>query len=202
MRWVQSLLAVLLISLAMAAPVRADDAGVRAELIGLWSKMLASKDLAYRAHMVTTDKKGRQYATDMEVQWPNRFHMKNPDSEMIILPQGTWMKAGGDWMKMPMDMSKMIQQYTPEATKAGMDGIQTVTYLGEAEVNGKACKQYQYAFDSKVGGIRSTGTAKISLEALTGYPVRMETTGEAMGQKSSTVVDYEYDPTIRITAPN
>lgn len=202
MRWVQGLLLILLLGFSVSGPVRADDAGVRAELIGLWSKMLASKDLAYRAHMVTTDKKGRKYPSDMSVQWPNRFHMKNPDSEMIILPQGTWMNAGGNWMKMPMDMSKMIQQFTPEAVKAGMDGIKTVTYLGDAEVNGKSCKQYRYDFDSKIMGIRSSGTATISLEASTGFPVRMESTGEAMGQKSSTVVDYEYDPSIRITPPN
>ncbi|AVP97825.1 hypothetical protein C7S18_11730 [Ahniella affigens] len=193
---------VLLLGLSVSSPVRADDAGVRAELISLWSKMLASKDLAYRAHMVTTDKKGRKFESTMAVQWPNRFHMKNPDSEMIILPQGTWMNAGGNWMKMPMDMSKMIQQYTPDAIKAGMDGIRAVSFLGESDVNGKNCKQYRYDFDSKVMGIRSTGTATISLDASTGFPVRMETTGEAMGQKSSTVVDYEYDPTIRITAPN
>lgn len=202
MRWVQSLLAVLLISLAGVSSVRADDAATRSELVGLWSKMLASKDLAYRAQMVTTDKKGKKYASSMEVQWPNRFRIKNPDSEMIILPQGTWMNVGGNWMKMPVDMSKVVQQYTPDALKSGMDGIQAVQFLGDAEVNGKACKQYRYDFDSKVMGVRSTGTTTVSLDAATGYTVRMETTGEAKGQKSSTVLDYEYDSAIRVTAPN
>lgn len=199
MRWFQALVIALVLALG-AAPAFADDA--RAELIASWSKMIAAKDLAYRANMATTDKKGRTYKSTMLIQWPNRFHVKNPDMEMIILPQGTWMNAGGNWMKMPVDMSKVIQQFTPEATKASMDGLTSVRSLGKAEVNGKACDRYEYDFDSKVMGVRSTGTATIALDAATGYPVRLETTGEAMGQKSTTVIDYEYDPGIRIVAPN
>ncbi|MBK8285584.1 MAG: hypothetical protein IPK97_12345 [Ahniella sp.] len=202
MRWFYALAAAAALSLSCVAPVRADDAAARAELIGLWSKMMETKDLAYRADMTTTDKKGRSYETKMEVRWPNQFRIQSQGSDMIILPQGTWMNAGGNWMKMPMDMSKMIQQFTPEATKASMDGLTAVRSLGSAEVNGKDCLQFSYDFDAKVAGIRSSGTATIAVDRETGYPVRIETNGEAMGQKSKTVTNYEYDSSIRISAPN
>ncbi len=203
MRWFKSLVAAAALSLSVATPVLADDdAAARAELIGLWSKMIESKDVAYRADMTSTDKKGRSYETKMEVRWPNQFRIRSQGSDMIILPQGTWMNAGGSWMKMPMDMSKMIQQFTPEATKASMEGLKAVRALGDAEVNGKDCKQFSYDFDAKVAGIRSSGTATIALDKESGYPVRVETVGEAMGQKSTTITNYEYDPAIRIVAPN
>jgi len=202
MRWFHALLVVLIVAIAPMMPAVADDAAARAEMVALWSKMFTAKDVAYRAHMVSTDKKGRTYETDMEVQWPNKFRMKTPDSDMIILPQGTWMNAGGQWMKLPMDMSKVIQQYTPDAVKSGLDGMKNVRSLGAGVVNGKACNRYAYDYDQKVMGIRSTGSAEVALEVGTGYPVRMETTGEAAGQKSTVVVDYEYDPSIRITPPN
>jgi hypothetical protein len=52
-----------------------------------------------------------------------------------------------------------------------------------------------------VMGINSTGTSKIFLGVVDGYPLRIETHGKAMGKTSITVADYEYDDSINIQAP-
>lgn len=193
----------LLISILMLAalPVSAEG-DARAELIGLWQKMTSQRDLAFRVNSTTTPAKGKPMKSVMEVRWPNRFHMKNDQSEMIILPGGTWMNMDGNWMKMPIDMQKMIAQFTPEMMEKSMEGTQNVRFVGLDTVNGAPVKVYEYDFNVEVMGINSSGTSKIFLSLAQGYPLRMETTGKAMGKVSTTVNEYEYDDSISISAPN
>lgn len=196
--------AALAVASVVSLPVKADDASAaRAELTALWQKMFESRDLAFSAVVVTTDKKGREHRSDMRVNWPDKFHMKSPESEFIIIGDSTWMKPEGQgWMKFPMSMKKVIDAYTPNTMKSSMDTMMNVRLVGAETVNGIACKVYAYDFDTKVMGVRSKGTSTMWLNGSTGYPVRVVTEGEAMGQQSKTVVDYTYDSNIRIAAPN
>lgn len=195
--------AALLFALFAPQAVRADDVSARAELVALWQKMFDARDLAFSADIRSTDKKGRVSRSEMRVNWPNRFHMRSAESEFIIIGDSTWMKAEGQgWMKFPMSMKKIIDQYTPEVMKASMAGMTNVRHLRDETLNGKDCKVYAYDFDVKVMGFRSKGSSTLWLDQTTGYPVRAESEGEAMGQRSTTVVDYTYDPNIRVAAPN
>jgi len=194
-----TLLSTLLIA---AVPVRADDAGARAELIGLWQKMTERRDLAFRVRTTSTLGKGEPMASTMETRWPDRFHMKSDQSEMIILPSGTWMNANGNWMKMPIDMQKMIAQFTPEMMKKSMEGTTNVRFVGIDAVKGEPVKVYTYDFNVEVMGFKSSGNAKIFLRVADGYPLRMESQGKAMGKQTTTVAEYEYDDSIRINAPD
>lgn len=198
------LLGVLMLSslLFAAAPAFAEAPDARAELIGLWQKMTARGDLAFKATSRITSGKSKPLTMVMKVQWPNRFHMKNDQSEMIILPGGTWMNVNGSWMKMPIDMQKMIAQFTPEMTKKSMEATKNVRFVGLDTIGGKPVKVYEYDFDTEMMGINSSGSSKISLDIVAGYPLRVETTGKAMGKTSTTVVDYEYDDSINIQSPN
>ena len=187
---------------ALVPAARADDSA-RAELIGLWQKMFDARDLAFSADIVTIDKKGRETRSQMRTNWPNKFHMKSAESEFIIIGDSTWMKPEGQgWMKFPMSMKKVIDQYTPEVMKASMDGTTNVRFLRDETVDGKECKVFAYDFDVKVMGFRSKGNSTVFLDKDSGYPIRVESEGEAMGQRSKTVVTYTYDPNIRVGAPN
>lgn len=185
----------------LIAPVHADDAGARAELIGSWQKMTTQKDLGFRVRTTTTSK-GKSLSSSMEVRWPDRFHMKTEQSEMVILPSGTWLNANGNWMKLPMDMKKVIAQFTPEVMEKSMKGTKNVEFIGLDQVNGKPVKVYTFDFDMELMGIHSSGSSKLFLSTVDGYPLRMESHGKARGQESDTVVEYEYDDSIRIQAPN
>jgi outer membrane lipoprotein-sorting protein len=194
---------VLACSSLVSSTVAAEGADARAELIALWAKMFDSRDLAFSATVATTDNKGRVTTSEMRANWPNKFHMKSQESEFIIIGDSTWMKPQGqNWMKFPMSMSKMIDAYKPEIMKASMEGTSNVRYLRDDAVNGRDCKVFAYDFDVKVMGFRSQGTSTVFLDKSSGYPVRVETDGEAMGQRSKTVVDYVYDPGIRVVAPD
>ncbi len=196
-------LGVLLISslLFAATPAFAEDVDARAELIGLWQKMLARRDLAFKVTSTTTTGKGEPINSVMKVQWPNRFHMKSDQSEMIILPGGTWMNMDGNWMKMPIDMQKMIAQFTPEMMKKSIEGTKNVRFVGLDTVGGKPVKVYLYDFDSEVMGINTSGSCKIFLSVVDGYPLRIESTSTAMRKTSTTTADYQYDDSINIQPP-
>ena len=164
----------LMFAVASPAPVRADDAAVRAELVAQWRKMFEARDLAFSAVVSSTDKKGRVTRSDMRVNWPNRFHMKSAESEFIIIGDNTWMKPEGQgWMKFPMSMKKVIDQYTPEVMKASMDGMTNVRFVGDEEVNGVACKVYGYDFD-RVLVDEIDGAAQVRFEPKDNPPTAAE----------------------------
>lgn len=199
----RSLMLVFVLCCAVLAPAARADDSARADLLALWQKMFATRDLAFSADIVSIDKKGREMRSQMRTNWPNRFHMKSAGTEFIIIGDSTWMKAEGQgWMKFPMSMKKVIDAYTPEVMKASMDGTTNVRYLRDETVEGKDCKVFAYDFDVKVMGFRSKGNSTVFLDKDSGYPLRAETEGEAMGQRSKTIVTYSYDPNIRVGAPN
>lgn len=192
----------LVIGTSIPPAALADEAAVRAELVAQWQKMFVSRNLAFSATISSTDKKGRVTRSEMRANWPDKFHMKSEDSEFIIVGDSTWMKPDGQgWMKFPMSMKKMIDAYSPEVMKASLDGMSNVRVGADEVVNGVPCKVYSYDFDMKVMGIRSQGSSTVYLNAATGFPVRVTSEGEAMGQRSKTEVDYTYDPSIRVAAP-
>jgi hypothetical protein len=186
---------------ALPALALESSSDARAELIGSWQKMTAQRDLAFRVTSTIDMGKRAPMKSLTKVRWPNRFHMKNDQSEMVILPAGTWMKLDGNWMKMPIDMQKAVAQFTPEVTRQSMEMMQNVRFVGLDNVGVQPVKVYTYDFDGKIMGIRSSGTSKVFLSVASGYPLRIETTGKAMGKTSTTINEYEYDDSIRIESP-
>jgi hypothetical protein len=129
-----------------------------------------------------------------------RIHFKNDKMEMVVIPEGTWMRTGNEWMKPPVDMSGMVKQFIPKsvediraATTSAVDG-------GMTTWNGLAVRALTYDIDTTIMGIHVTSTNKIYVNAA-GQIVHAESDGEAMGRKSHTTQDIRYDESIRVVAP-
>ncbi len=139
------------------------------------------------------------------VVWPDRYAMRADTDgsvmEYIILPGTTWMKQGGQWMKLPMDMSRMIQSMTPEAMRQAYEGMSNVEQLADDSVDGRDAEVYRY--DSRVTVMGITASSKVTLwiDTDTGLPLKQEVDGEAMRTKSRTVQTYTFDDSIEINAP-
>lgn len=191
--------AVALLALAVAPPALA---GPKEDIMASHQKLVERGK--FRMTSVTQGG-GDTTRTEAMVEWPDRYHMKvdaaGQKNEMIIMPGGTWMKQGGQWMKFPMDMGAMIKSMTPEAMKKGYEGMSNVREIGSAEVEGRDATGY--AYDSKVTmmGITSTSSVKIWIDDDTGLPLKQEIDGEAMGTKSTTVQVYDYDTPVSVRAP-
>ncbi len=140
------------------------------------------------------------------VVWPDRYAMRLDTSgtllEYVILPGSTYMKQGGEWMKLPMDMSRMIQSLTPEAMRKTYEGMTNIEQLADATVDGHGAKVYRYDSTVTLMGITASSRVTLWIDADTGLPLKQEVDGEAMRTKSRTVQSYTFDDSIQISAPN
>lgn len=190
---------VALLGLAFATPALA---GPKEDIMAAHQKLVERGKFRLTS---VTEGGGQITRTEAMVEWPDRYHMKTDaggqKNEMIILPAGTWMKQGGTWMKFPMDMSAMIKSMTPEAMKMAYDGISNLREIGAMEIDGRDATGY--AYDSRVTmmGVTSTSSVKMWIDDETGLPLRQEIDGEAMGTKSSTVQEYDYEAAVSVKAP-
>ena len=148
----------------------------------------------------TTTSGGKTMNMWAEVDWPDRYHMRTDDVEFIILPGKTWMKQGGQWQALPMDMSAMVKSMSPEAVKQAEANMANVKEIGAETIDGKSTTAYEYDTSMKMMGITAKSHVKVYIDG-DGLIVRQESTGEAAGQNSVTKHDYEYDESIDITAP-
>jgi len=130
-----------------------------------------------------------------------RIHFKNDKMEMIVLPEGTWMRTGKDWTKPPVDMGGMVKQFIPKSIEEMRAATKSASDDGMSTWNGTPVHVYSYAVDTTMMGIHVTSTNKIFVNAA-GQIVHAESDGEAMGRKSHTTQDIHYDDTIKIVAPN
>ena len=182
------------LALVVAGPVHADG---RAEVMAAFDKAMTQK--SYRAQS-TTEVSGQPQTSTIEVQPPDRFHMRSPESEVIVLPAGSWMNQGGQWMKLPMDMSAMVKGMTLAAMKDSANIVQDVKPLGSASINGCESQTYSYHSSGKVMGMNVEAEVEVAICGDTGLPVRI--TSIDAKHKSRTVVDYDYSAAIDIQPPN
>jgi hypothetical protein len=172
-------------------------ADARSDVLAAFDAAMEKK--SYRATS-TVEAKGRSTRTVIDVRLPASFHMRSPDTEMIILPGTSWMNSGGQWMKLPMDMSKTVQGLTLSAMKEGANLVRDVKELEPETVAGCAATRYGYRTEGRIMGVDVAADVELAVCDDTGLPVRLVSV-DPKG-KSRTVIDYDYDTPVDIRAPN
>ncbi|HEV7490887.1 MAG TPA: hypothetical protein VGO25_08785 [Rhodanobacteraceae bacterium] len=174
----------------------ASAADAREEVFRVYQKMMDSRF----AVDITTVSGSDTIRSHGDYDTVERIHFKNDKMEMIVLPEGTWMRTANEWTKPPIDMSGMVKQFIPKsvddiraATKSASDG-------GMTTWNGTSVHALTYDVDTTIMGIHVTSTNKIYINAA-GQIVHADSDGEAMGRKSHTTQDIRYDESIRVVAP-
>jgi hypothetical protein len=179
---------------AVPSAARASDA--REDVFKAYQKMMGSRF----AMDITTVSDGDTTTSHGEYDTVERIHFRSDRMEMIVLPEGTWMRMGHDWTKPPIDVSAMVRQFVPKS----IDDVKAVTKSASDEGmttwNGEPAHAYRYSVDTTMMGIHMTSTNRIFVNAA-GRIVHIESDGEAMGRKSHTTQDVKYDDSITVTAP-
>jgi hypothetical protein len=189
-----TILAVALAASIATSPAHADPRG---DVMAAFEQAMAQK--SYRATS-TSQVRGQAMTSTIQAQPPDRFHMSSPESEVIVVPGGSWMKQGDQWMKLPMDMSAMIKGMTLAAMKDSANLVQDVKELDSADVNGCDSKTYAYHSSGEMMGVSVEAEVEVAICGETGLPVRI--TSVDTKQKTRTVVDYDYAAAVNIQAPN
>ncbi len=185
--------AIVLLSLLAPGLALAD---ARADLVSAYQKMM---DGRFESQTVTSDG-GKEQRIVAQYDTMRRVHLTTPDTEIVMIPEGTWMRAGDEWMQPPFDMSGMFKHLMPTTAEQLQSGLSNVKDEGMQSVDGKSLRAISYDQKMSVMGIDVTSHNKAFLDP-GGRIVRAESTGEAMGRKSSTVQTIRYDDSIRVEKP-
>ena len=188
-------LAVALCAVALVS-VAAQAADARDDVFKAYQKLMASR---FAVDITTTGESGT-LKSHGEYDTVDRIHFRNDKIEMIVVPEGTWMKTGKDWMQPPMDMSGMVKQFVPKSIEDLRAMTKNAADQGATTWNGQSAHAYTYDVDTTVMGIHVASTNKIFLNG-SGQIVHAESDGEAMGRKSHTTQDIRYDDSIRVSPP-
>lgn len=178
------------------------SADPKTEVFAAWDAMVAAK--SYRADMETTAA-GQTFKQTIEVIIPDHFRMYGgPGGEMILTPEGAWMKFPGQdaWMDAPPGTTEMARQFmSPEFIEQAKAGIRSVESLGTESVGDREARVYQVEQVMTVMGIESKTSSRLYVDTASGRPVRQEIESEAMGQRSSTRQEIRYVADLEIVAP-
>jgi len=184
--------------LAVLGPMTATPAlaDARAEVSAAFQAAMQAS--SYRLQIVVENKRG-PIRSQMDVQLPDRFHMKADEAEFIIIPGGTWINAGGRWMKVPVDMSKQMQGYRLQDISDATARLDVVEKLGSESINGCPSTLYRYATTSTFAGRSSDDEVELAICDSSGKPIRLRSTPKGKGD--AVVIHYDFDAVIDITAP-
>ena len=171
-------------------------ADARDDVLKAYQKLMTSK---FTVDITTVSGSGTMKSHG-EYDTVDRIHFKNDKVEMIVLPEGTWMRTGKDWTQPPVDMGGMVKQFIPRSIEEMRAATKSATDDGMTTWNGQSLHAYSYDIDTTMMGIHVTSTNKIFINA-SGQIVHVESNGEAVGRKSHTLQDVHYDDSIKVVAP-
>jgi len=187
--------AIVLVGLTFASAT-AVAADAREGIFKAYQKMMDSR---FSVDM-TTMSDGGPMKSHSDYDTVERIHLKNDKMELIVLPEGTWLRAGSEWTHPPVDMSGMVKQFIPKSIDDMRAATKDASDEGMTTWNGQPVHAYKYNVDTTVMGIHVTSQNKIYVNAA-GQIIHAESNGEAMGKTSQTTQDIHYDDSIRVTAP-
>jgi hypothetical protein len=187
----------LLTFVIVVANAGAAGADAREDVFKAYQKMMHSRF----AVDITTTSGDRTLKSHGDYDTVERIHFKNDRLEMIVLPEGTWMRTADKWTQPPVDMSGMVKQFIPKSIDDIREGTKSATDDGMTTWNGHPVHAYTYQVDTTMMGIHVTSTNRIFVDK-DGRIVHAESNGEAMGHQSHTTQDIRYDDSIRVTAPH
>lgn len=173
-------------------------AGPREDVLEAWQRAL---DRGAYSMVMSTESRGREHRTEMDVRLPMSFHMRSPESEMIMLPEGTWMKVNGSWMKMPMNMSKAVEGYSKDAIEEGKRGLGEVEVVGEGLVEGCEATTYRYTSRGKFMGMKGDSEAQLAVCKDSGLPRLLTSTSGSKRRPDTVRIVYDFESAVDIRPP-
>lgn len=150
-------------------------------------------------YRLNVDVKG-QPSTVVDLQLPNKLHIKNPQMEMIMINDSVWMKMAGQWMAVPAQATgnvNLMEKYDPEAVRETFHNISDLTVVGQEQIKGCETTLYQYKTTEVQQGKEYVTDSVTAVCGATGLPVRMQTSSNG----TQSTVHYDFDADINIQAP-
>lgn len=182
-----------------ARPALADDtAAVRKVLGDSFAAMEAAK--SFRS-TTAAEESGVKSTVQNDTIWPDRFHTRNGAQEFVFVPGASYIKQGGTWSQLPVDMSEMVRSLSPDAMKQSLANLSNARLLGEEQIKGRTAIVVEYDTHARVMGIDTKSHVKAWIDAKTRLPIQQQAEGTAMGRRSKAFTIYDFVSDLRIEAP-
>lgn len=188
-----------LMSLGLGSKGAMADGGPEQALFAAYETMLNSR---CATETVSRDDKGKETHTRTEFDTLDRIRVTSDQVSFVILPEGTWMRAGDSaWSQPPMDLRAMFKGLMPMTIKEVRAGTRNIRDEGIKSVNGKDLRAISYDVSTQFMGVQVKSHVTAYLDDA-GRIVRSESDGQAMGHTTHVVQTIRYDDSIRINAPD
>lgn len=177
--------------LALPTPARAD---ARADLLAAQQKMM---DARFSMDMTINDD-GKITHMRGEYDTVKRIHMKTPDMEIIMLPEGAWMRSDdGAWHHQPL-LEAMAKRFVPMSVEKMRDDISNVKDEGNREWQGQRVHVISWDVETRVM-LFKVKTHNLAFIDAQGRIIHTEAQSKRHGTTTS---DIHYDDSIRVHAPS
>jgi hypothetical protein len=147
---------------------------------------------------------GKQSKNIIEFVSPTRLHMNMGETDIILVDDKGYRKEDGKWIvddMMGSIASSMSNMFNADIVDSMAGMMKEVKQVGTEDLNGQKVRVYEYTSEGSMMGIDSKSTTRIWVRESDGLPLKQINDGEAAGVRSITTQTIEYDPNIKVEAP-
>ena len=135
---------------------------------------------------------------EFEYAKPDRYHIKNPKAELIVIGKDGYGREGGKWTKVNEDLSGVIEQMKRGFNADSMKAIKEVKKVGTEKIGGKDANIYEYSISRDKIAQNST---KVWVATDSGLPLKMTVESQQTDATQKQTTTYSYDKNVKIEAP-
>jgi hypothetical protein len=137
--------------------------------------------------------------TELEYTKPDRYRIKNPVSEVIVIGSDAYIKEQGKWKKIPENIGAQIEAMKKSFNAESMKTIKEVAKSDGEKIDGKDAILYTYSIEP--GPNTPNNSTKVWIAKDSGLPLKIivETINAEATQRVTTT--YNYTKQVKIEAP-
>ena len=155
---------------------------------------------AYNAWSATlTNDALPEMKTELEYIKPDRYRVKNADSEIVVIGSDAYARQGGDWEMLPEDIGAQINEMKKNFNAEGMKAIKEINKSATEKLNGKDATVYTYSIEPDEKTVENL--TKVWIANDSGLPLKIVVETENAGQKQKVTTVYDYTKQVKIEAP-
>ncbi len=136
--------------------------------------------------------------TELEYSKPDRYRIKNPVSEVIVVGSDAYVKEKGVWKKIPEDIGAQINAMKKSFNAESMKSLKDVKKAGTEKIGGKDAAIYTYSIAA--GANTPPNSTKVWIAA-DGLPLKIVVETQNADAAQIVTTRYDYDKKIKIEAP-
>ncbi|MEO6589581.1 MAG: hypothetical protein ABIP06_09775, partial [Pyrinomonadaceae bacterium] len=136
--------------------------------------------------------------TELEYLKPDRYRIKNPVSEVIVIGSDAYVKEKGFWKKIPEDIGAQINAMKKSFNAESMKALKEVKKIGTEKIGGKDATIYTYSVTA--GENTPPNSTKVWI-AGDGLPLKIVVETQNADATQIVTTKYDYDKKIKIEAP-